>query len=144
MVTSFSLPILRSKVHDMVNETRDLLSELPTPPTGEPASEILLRFTKFWNDFHDAVYAQNNKTLAQANRRCYAEFETAIRETRPNFKPYDYSGPVPTDDETSCMPPLYLKDVREVIEKSEVFSSLESVNIFLQLDRLGASWSYPF
>jgi vacuolar protein sorting-associated protein 1 len=112
---------------ELLDDCREELSTLPIPVTNEPSAEILLRITKFCGDFHSAVYGDSHKELAQANRGQYAEFKRAIRNTAPDFRPFDdsasYTKPLFPDEEAAdnspnpAIKPLDLSDVRRVIKK---------------------------
>jgi hypothetical protein len=118
---------LKRDVLELLDDCRQELSTLPIPVTNEPSAEILLRITKFCGDFHSAVYGDNDKQLAQANRCQYAEFNKAIRNTAPDFRPFvdsaSYTKPWFPDEETAdhfsntAIKPLDLSDVRRVIKK---------------------------
>ncbi|KAJ7776193.1 P-loop containing nucleoside triphosphate hydrolase protein [Mycena metata] len=126
-----NLPTLREKLEELLQQTKEELLELPTPPTSEPAAEVLLRVTAFCKAFHAAVFGDDHKSLSQSNRRVYLQFKADIRSTSPNFRPFprhvDYVDPNITGLEpedvgiSSNLPenvPIDLLDVRQVIADS--------------------------
>jgi len=97
------------------------------PVTVHHATEILNRITAFCDDLKGAIFAKKTTGLANSNRARYNEFKADIRNTAPDFRPYEnpeeherpnYREPDVDDD---ALPPptgsqtLGLLDVRRVI-----------------------------
>ncbi|KAF7361538.1 hypothetical protein MSAN_01187400 [Mycena sanguinolenta] len=127
------LPTLKQQVDALLEKYNRDLSELPPPPASEPAAEVLLRISTFCNTFRSAVFGDQDKTVAQKNRRIYLQFKADIRSTAPDFRPFagysNYENPDITDGESldvgvsatgACRleSPLDLGDVRQVIADS--------------------------
>ncbi|KAJ7140089.1 P-loop containing nucleoside triphosphate hydrolase protein [Mycena crocata] len=127
-----NLPTLRQKLNELLEEYTKALNQLPPPPTAEPAAEVLLRTTAFCRAFNAAVFGDDHKSLAQKNRRLYLQFKAEIRNTSPDFRPFEghsnYRNPNIPDPEpkdvgvhminTSDNDPMDLLDVRQVISDS--------------------------
>jgi hypothetical protein len=113
---------------DCTNE----LDELPAPLTENYVTEIIKLITAFCDDLKGAVFATKTKDLANSNRVRYQQFKAHIRNTAPDFRPYEnpqqYARPVyrePDGDDASLPPPtgsqtLGLLDVRRVIVESDL------------------------
>ncbi|KAF8198265.1 P-loop containing nucleoside triphosphate hydrolase protein [Mycena galopus ATCC 62051] len=128
------LPTLRRQVEGLLAKYNSDLLQLPPPPTSEPTAEVLLRISAFCNAFHAAVFADENKNVAQSNRRIYLRFKADIRSTSPDFRPFagysNYQNPNITDAESidvgasttgACAPaiePQDLVSVRQIIAHS--------------------------
>ncbi|KAF8873241.1 P-loop containing nucleoside triphosphate hydrolase protein [Infundibulicybe gibba] len=109
-----NLPNLRRSVDDLLRKCVADLEDLPPRVTTEPSAEVLLRVTSFCREFSEAVSGTSNKSFAQGNRSCYAEFKADIYQTRPNFRPIAH-------DEEYLHPSLIqldLRDVRDCIANS--------------------------
>ncbi|KAJ7841840.1 P-loop containing nucleoside triphosphate hydrolase protein [Mycena leptocephala] len=129
-----NLPTLRQKLQALLGQYNQELLQLPSPPTSEPAAEVLLRTSAFCRAFHAAVFGDENKNVSQKNRRLYLQFKADIRSTSPDFRPFagylNYNNPNITDPEPrdagvsttgACdleNAPLDLLDVRRVIAES--------------------------
>lgn len=91
---------------------------------GDASTEVLLRTTKFCDDFRAATFGESHKSMAQANRQRYVKFKDDIHRTRPDFRPWDTEiSSYPSDyllggDRGALSgPPITLMEVQEVIEK---------------------------
>jgi hypothetical protein len=93
---------------------------------ANPTTEILNRIHAFCNDLSGAVSGDVSKTLAQQNRKLYAEWKKEIYSTAPDFRPFanqdSYSKPEwpNADPEAKCaegIRALDLTQVREVINE---------------------------
>ncbi|KAF9000117.1 P-loop containing nucleoside triphosphate hydrolase protein [Cyathus striatus] len=83
-----NLPTLKENVEKLLAECVSSLNGLPVPPINEPSTEILLRITRFCDDFKNTASADRNKHVTQEHRHRYAQFQEDIRATTPDFRPY--------------------------------------------------------
>ncbi|KAJ7640281.1 P-loop containing nucleoside triphosphate hydrolase protein [Mycena polygramma] len=129
-----NLPILRLKLHALLEQFNQELSRLPPPPTCEPAAEVLLRTSAFCQAFRAAVFGEKDKSVSQKNRHRYLGFKADIRSTTPDFRPFagysNYPDPNIVDPEPkdagvsttgACVlgtTPVDLIEVRRVIADS--------------------------
>lgn len=84
-----SLPKLIISVNELLTECQRDLEALPTRIAGDASTEVLLRTTRFCDDFRAATFGENCKYVAQANRERYAQFREDIHCTRPDFRPWN-------------------------------------------------------
>ena len=129
------LPKLKQDVYRLLLECHQALASLPKPLTIDPSAEIITRITNFCAGLGGAVYGDDEKSLAQRNRKRYAEFKMHIHQTAPDFRPFvdheNYTKPFFVDEEPAGWPnsgwqrsphvveveTLGLRSVRTVIEK---------------------------
>lgn len=92
----FRMPRIQDELDRSIASTRESLSHLPPQPTSDPRSEILLLLHKFTQDLAlqiegvpDSVESVADLGLVQAIRPEQEKFKRAIRETAPNFWPFE-------------------------------------------------------
>lgn len=92
------MPQIQDELDRSINDTRELLSRLPPPPTSDPRSEILTLLHKFSQDLAqqiegvpDGINSAAEQGLIQAIRPEEEKFQKAIRATAPNFSPLEKS-----------------------------------------------------
>ncbi|KAF8152891.1 P-loop containing nucleoside triphosphate hydrolase protein [Pholiota molesta] len=132
------MPQIRDELDRSINDTRELLSDLPPPPTSDPRSEILTLLHKFSQDLAqqiegvpDGIHDADEQGLIQAIRPVQEKFKRAIRATAPNFSPLekslsakDWERPVfapsllvweegPAQDAVPKAPPIFVDEVLE-------------------------------
>lgn len=132
---SCSIPQLREDVGRLLTSCLEEISTLPKPLETDPQIEVLVRVSAFCDAFRGVVSgASSDKGLAQRNRALYTILAQNIRETYPDFRPFEepthYS---PIYDLESEEPPVVRNDR---VEPKEV--ALE------EADRGSISKSVPF
>lgn len=123
--SSVSLPKLIQDVNAKLVSAEADLALLPPTLT---VAETLHKISEFCGDFKGTVYGKNDmRKLVQSNRKRYVEFQKAIRQTVPDFRPFEdpnghkqVLGPEDLGDSefiSSSVEPLGVLDVRKVIEE---------------------------
>jgi hypothetical protein len=92
------MPQIQDELERSINDTHELLSRLPPPPTSDPCSEILFLLHKFSQDLTqqiegvpDGIDSVAEQGLIQAIRPEQEKFQKAIRATAPKFSPLEKS-----------------------------------------------------
>lgn len=88
------LPEIQEELQNMLDATEKQLQGLPKPPSGEPFGEINGMMHKFATDLQSRMFGVANKDgregLLQQIHPVHEEFRKAIRNTAPDFRPYEH------------------------------------------------------
>lgn len=128
-----SLPQLRQHAKDSYRQVTELLDNLPSPPSENPAAELVRLITTFTAEVENVIQGrESHEYLLQKCRPAYRAFKMDIRSTAPRMRPYlsamddDHSATFDVEDDTplssdeSVLPePMYLPDVHDHIERYE-------------------------
>ncbi|KAL4246136.1 hypothetical protein ABKN59_008971 [Abortiporus biennis] len=129
-----SLPFLRQKSKDSLQEVKESMEHLPPPPSENPATELLRLITGFSAEVGSLVKGvESYERLLQNCRPAYSKFKLNIRRTAPDFRPFTSpTDPLISDDngnhrvdieedgheQSMSSYPLYINDVKAHIERS--------------------------
>jgi hypothetical protein len=84
------LPELQCELDRLLEQVNDDISCLPDPPSSEPMVEIMKRIGDFVRSIeHIVAGAPDENGLIQALLRPREQFRRAIRETAPDFRPFE-------------------------------------------------------
>jgi hypothetical protein len=167
----FRMPQIRDELDRSINDTRELLSGLPPPPTSDPRSEILTLLHKFSQDLAqqiegvpDGIHDADEQGLIQAIRPVQEKFKRAIRATAPNFSPLEKSVSAKNWERPDFAPSLLVWEegaentavtkappifVDEVLERARRYASYSAMtckclsSLFVQDAYSRATWALP-
>ncbi|KAI9441571.1 P-loop containing nucleoside triphosphate hydrolase protein [Lactarius indigo] len=108
------LPELQEELDRLLAQTQQDISQLPTPPSSEPNSELsklIGAFIQSVNTLVDGIPDENG--LIQKLRGPRDEFKKAIRQTAPHFLPLERSQAA----DTTLVPPSFLSSEEEEWEE---------------------------
>jgi hypothetical protein len=84
------LPELQGELDRLLEQVDDDISRLPDPPSSEPMVEIMQRIGIFVRSIeHIVAGAPDENGLIQALLRPREEFKIGIRQTAPDFRPFE-------------------------------------------------------
>ena len=84
------LPELQGELDRLLEQVDDDISRLPDPPSSEPMVEIMQRIGVFVRSIeHIVAGAPDDDGLIQALLRPQEEFKSGIRQTAPDFRPFE-------------------------------------------------------
>ena len=84
------LPELQGELDRLLEQVNDNISRLPDPPSPEPMVEIMNRIGIFVRSIeHIVAGAPDENGLIQALLEPREQFKTEIRQTAPNFRPFE-------------------------------------------------------
>ncbi|KAF9524508.1 P-loop containing nucleoside triphosphate hydrolase protein [Crepidotus variabilis] len=86
-----SLPSLRGRVDEKLQQCLTDLEGIPPLPQGHPSTEVLMRITNFCRAINDAVSGEKYKHFVQSNLVTYSKFKSEIIATAPEFRPFEGS-----------------------------------------------------
>ncbi|TFK21928.1 hypothetical protein FA15DRAFT_597001 [Coprinopsis marcescibilis] len=92
------LPQIQEELDKSINAVQDAINALPPPPSSNPFNEIVTRMHRFTSDVGKHVLegmpSNSSKGLFQCIRFDHMKFRKAIRDTAPEFRPYEkrYAG----------------------------------------------------
>lgn len=87
---SHRLPSIQSEIQTRLQKTNDELRKLPEEPSDDPAGALVAILVDFGREVTrnvDGVPGAGG--LVQQLRAQYLKFRKAIRETAPNFRPFE-------------------------------------------------------
>ena len=92
MIYICSLPELQTELQTLIQTTLDGLAQLPEPPSSDPISEMLQLVDQFTRGLIGHVEGRPEPGgLLQQIHPLHGSFRMAIRETVPDFRPYEQS-----------------------------------------------------
>ncbi|KAJ7032332.1 P-loop containing nucleoside triphosphate hydrolase protein [Mycena alexandri] len=130
------LPAILQTASTHLEQCRAALASLPEPSTEDPATHMLTLMTEFCGEIRQIVHGSLSPSgLIQNNNAAFGEFKIAIRRTAPRFVALVHADggnalpDVVSDDEdenpevldensSKARKPVYLSDVREVVQKA--------------------------
>ncbi len=84
------LPELQGELDRLLGQVNDDISGLPDPPSSEPVVEIMKRIGTFIRSIeHIVAGAPDEHGLLQALNKPRDQFKRAIRQTAPDFRPFE-------------------------------------------------------
>ncbi|KAJ7814534.1 P-loop containing nucleoside triphosphate hydrolase protein [Mycena olivaceomarginata] len=84
------LPQIQIELENTVEKTRATLAQLPKPPSSDPIGEIASLLHGFVGELHKILEGVPRADgLLQVIRPAQEQFGRAIRETAPDFRPYE-------------------------------------------------------
>ena len=84
------LPELQGEVDRLLEQAEHDISRLPSPPTSEPKVEMLRLISQFVRSVERLVTGTPGKDgLIQTLRKPREEFKGNIRQTAPDFRPFE-------------------------------------------------------
>jgi hypothetical protein len=84
------LPQIQIELENTVEKTRATLAQLPKPPSSDPIGEIASLLHGFVGELHKILEGvPRAEGLLQVIRPAQEQFRRAIRETAPDFRPYE-------------------------------------------------------
>jgi hypothetical protein len=84
------LPELQGELDRLLEQVDDNISRLPDPPSSEPMVEIMKRIGDFVRSIeHIVAGAPDENGLIQALLKPREQFKKEIRQTAPDFRPFD-------------------------------------------------------
>ena len=84
------LPELQGEVDRLLEQAEHDISRLPSPPTSEPKVEMLRLISQFVRSVERLVTGTPGKDgLIQTLRKPQEEFKGNIRQTAPDFRPFE-------------------------------------------------------
>ncbi|KII95434.1 hypothetical protein PLICRDRAFT_25913 [Plicaturopsis crispa FD-325 SS-3] len=84
------LPEIQEELQKLLEKTKDSLRQLPKPPSPDPVGEILQKIGKFTRDLSRHLEGTPTEDgLLQSIRPAQLDFQRAIRNTAPEFRPYE-------------------------------------------------------
>ncbi|KAH8091801.1 P-loop containing nucleoside triphosphate hydrolase protein [Cristinia sonorae] len=133
-----ALPGLREDCKEALRVVNEDIDKLPSPPSDQPASELLRLVTAFSGDVERLVRGTDNfEYLLQKCRPAYRTFKHHVRSTCPDLRPFSDASVEPHDDTAAQQQfdagvglepmsegwspfaaPMYLNDVRVHIDQS--------------------------
>jgi hypothetical protein len=85
------LPELQGELDRLLEQTNHDISRLPNPPSPEPLAEIMRLIGAFVRDIeHLVTGSPDNNGLIQSLRGPRNEFKKEIRQTAPDFRPFEH------------------------------------------------------
>ncbi|KAI0782967.1 P-loop containing nucleoside triphosphate hydrolase protein [Abortiporus biennis] len=135
------LPELQDELQKLLQKTEDSLRQIPKPPSSDALGEILHLLSNFSRDLSTHLEGTpDEKGLLQTIRPAQEAFKRAIRETAPDFRPYERpsrtsledssdesdSGDGSNSDSRAVQPPSFLSS-----EEAPVISRNDNNAIFV-------------
>ena len=86
-LTTFSLPIIKRTVDDLLESEKKKLKQLPPKlEVDSPLSTILQRVLAFCRALHGSVLGDLDKGFIQRNQKRYGDFKDEVQRTAPRLE----------------------------------------------------------
>ncbi|KAJ7617206.1 P-loop containing nucleoside triphosphate hydrolase protein [Roridomyces roridus] len=142
------LPQIQIELETAVQKARDSLKQLPKPPSDDPVAEVAALLHGFVTELDKLIEGiPRAEELLQVIRPAQERFRREIRNTAPDFRPFDQSD---SDQSTFSDPGFLSNEDGIVLEEVEVPSLEPPIYINQVMDRAVAARTrelpghYPF
>lgn len=118
----FRLPQLADELQGLLKQTDFRLRKLPKPPPENPVSEVIDMVSGFSRSLSTLVEGTPDKRgIHQSIRPLHVKFNNAIRDTAPDFRPYNSEGSMAYE------PPTFLPAEKALLGSDDTIIYVDEV-----------------